>query len=479
MLNSVLISFFYTDVSTDPIMKKLLQAPFILLIVLVLGVGLTVMMVKNKPPVQHSNAAMSPRTVDVIRVQLLPFRNRVSAYGNVEPVISLQGKAELNGKITYLHPDLRQGNSIAAGTVVVRIEADDFLVSLKQSEADLQSNESTLLQLKEEHKTTGRALKLAKDNLRVGEKELTRIQDIWKKRLIARSTLDSEEQKVIQLRQSVSDLQGQMNTYASRLSSEAAKINRAREQVKGQKTTLGRTEILMPFDARVGEVPVEAGEFVTAGTVLFEALSLDGVEINAQVPVRQMRGLVRPLQNRQLDLTVDNLASTLDALQLQARVTLVGDQANAQWDAEVLRFSESIDPQRRTLGIVVAVDKPYAKVIPGKRPPLLKGMFTQVEISTPAHDALVIPYKALHQGRVYLVNAEDKLEIRPVQVLLLQGELAVIDTGLNVGDQLIVNDLIPVIPGMPLTARVDETLEAGLRSAATGVVADPSGAIAE
>lgn len=460
-------------------MKKLLQKPIILLIVLALGVGLTVMMVKNKPAVQHNDTAMAPRTVDVIRVQSLPFRNRVSAYGNVEPAISLQGKAELNGKITYLHPDLRQGNSIAAGTVVVRIDADDFLVSLKQSEADLQSNESTLRQLKEEQKTTGRALKLAKDNLRVGENELARIQDIWKKRLIARSTLDAEEQKVIQLRQSVSDLQGQLNTYASRLSSEAAKISRAREQVKGQKTTLGRTEILMPFDARVGEVPVETGEFVTAGTVLFEALNLDGVEINAQVPVRQMRGLVQPLQNRQLDLTVDNLASALDALQLKARVTLVGDQANAQWDAEVLRFTESIDPQRRTLGIVVAVDKPYAKVIPGKRPPLLKGMFTQVEISTPANDALVIPYKALHQGRVYLVDADGKLEIRPVEVLLLQGEMAVIDKGLSAGDQLIVNDLIPVIPGMPLKARIDDALETDLRSAASGVVASQSGAITE
>ena len=460
-------------------MKKLLQKPIILLIVLALGVGLTVMMVKNKPAVQHNDTAMAPRTVDVIRVQSLPFRNRVSAYGNVEPAISLQGKAELNGKITYLHPDLRQGNSIAAGTVVVRIDADDFLVSLKQSEADLKSNESTLRQLKEEQKTTGRALKLAKDNLRVGENELARIQDIWKKRLIARSTLDAEEQKVIQLRQSVSDLQGQLNTYASRLSSEAAKISRAREQVKGQKTTLGRTEILMPFDARVGEVPVETGEFVTAGTVLFEALNLDGIEINAQVPVRQMRGLVQPLQNRQLDLTVDNLASELDALQLKARVTLVGDQANAQWDAEVLRFTESIDPQRRTLGIVVAVDKPYAKVIPGKRPPLLKGMFTQVEISTPANDALVIPYKALHQGRVYLVDADGKLEIRPVEVLLLQGEMAVIDKGLSAGDQLIVNDLIPVIPGMPLKARIDDALETDLRSAASGVVASQSGAITE
>ena len=449
-------------------MKKLLKQPITFLFVLAIGVGLTVLMVKNKPEVEHDNAEMQARTVNVIRVQAMPYRHRVSAYGNVEPAVSLQGKAELNGKITYLHPKLKQGNSIAAGTVVARIDVDDFVVSLKQSEADLKSSESTLRQIEEEQKTTARSLKLAKDNLRVGEKELTRIQDIWKKRLIARSTLDTEEQKVIQLRQSVSDLQGQLNTYASRLAAEDAKISRAEEQVKGQQTTLGRTEIVMPFDARVGDVSVEMGEFVTAGSVLFEALNLDGVEINAQVPVNQMRGLVQPLQNRELNLTVDNLAQTLDDLKLQATVKLVGDQGNAQWDAEVLRFTESIDPQRRTLGIVVAVDKPYEKIIPGKRPPLLKGMFTQVDIFTPASSALVIPYKALHQGRVYLMNTDGQLEIRPVEVMLLQGEMAVIAGGLNPGDQLIVNDLIPVIEGMPLKANIDTALETELQQLAAG-----------
>ncbi|WP_370279550.1 efflux RND transporter periplasmic adaptor subunit [Pontibacterium sp.] len=463
-------------------MKKLLQKPIILLIVLALGIGLTVMMVKNKPPVQHNNTQMKPRTVEVIPVESLPFRARVSAYGNVEPAISLQSKAELNGKITYLHPELKQGGSIAAGTVVVRIEADDFLVSLKQSEADLQSSESALKQIQEEQRTTARSLKLAQENLRVGEKELARVQDIWNKRLIARSTLDAEEQKVIQLRQSVSDLQGQMNTYASRIAAEKAKITRAEEQVKGQQTTLGRTEITMPFDARIGDVPVEQGEFVTAGALLFEALNLDGVEINAQVPVRQMRGLVAPLGTREVNLDVTNLSNVLKAMQLQAEVTLVGDPQQARWQAEVQRLSESIDPQRRTLGIVVAVDKPYEKVIPGVRPPLIKGMFTQVEIYTPPRDALVIPYKALHQGRVYLVDAEGNLEIRPVEVALLQGELAVIKHGLSGGEQLIVNDLIPVIPGMPLTAQVDEELQQDLREQAAGarLQASPAeGAVAQ
>jgi multidrug efflux pump subunit AcrA (membrane-fusion protein) len=43
----------------------------------------------------------------------------------------------------------------------------------------------------------------------------------------------------------------------------------------------------------------------------------------------------------------------------------------AVWEARVLRISEAIDATRQTLGIVVGVDNPYQKIIPGVRPPLL------------------------------------------------------------------------------------------------------------
>ena len=125
---------------------------------------------------------------------------------------------------------------------------------------------------------------------------------------------------------------------------------------------------------------------------------------------------------------------------------------------------EAIDPVRRTLGIVVAVDNPYEKIIPGKRPPLIKGMYTAVDLYAPAIDALVIPRKAIHEGRVYLVGAEQKLEIQAVEVLFTQGDFVLISEGLSVGDKVIVNDLIPVIKGMPLAPVTDQQYQDELKA---------------
>jgi len=435
-----------------------------------LGVLIAIVLLVGREPLKHVGTEMPRKTVEVINAKHVPFRAMVTAYGNVEPTITLITLAEVSGKISFLHPDLKQGNSIAAGTVVLRIDPEDYEVTLKQTQADLAANQSSYKQLQVEERTTHRSLNLAKKNLEVGEKELERIRSVWERKMIARSTLDSEEQKVIQLRQQASELQGQLNTYASRKATVQAQITRAEEQVKVQTTTLGRTAITLPFSSRIGGVSVEKGQYVNVGTTLFEALDINGVEINAQLPISQMRSLVSHLEGKTfVSSSIGKSQEILARLNLSARVRLVGDMPDARWEAKVLRFSEAIDPIRRTLGIVVGIDRPYEKIIPGRRPPLLKGMFTAVDLFAPQREALVIPRSAIHHGRVYLVDKDKRLQIKTVGIQQQQGDLVVIRSGLQDGDQIIINDLVPVIEGMPLTPIVASDYEKRLAKRASGV----------
>ena len=450
-------------------MKNLLTKPYVIFLIIGFGILVAVALVKTRTTIEHAGGEMPSKNVSVINVRKVPFRAQVTAYGNVEPAITLRNLAQLSGTISYLHPELKQGNSISAGTVVVRIDPEDYEVILKQTEADLSASRASLKQLEVEQKTTTRSLVLSTKNLRVQQKELQRIEDVFKRKLVARATLDAEQQKVLQIEQQVSDLQGKLDAYPSRKALVRAQIKRAEEQVKGQKTTLGRTEIILPFNARIGEVLIEKNQFVNIGFTLFEALDVNGIEINAQLPIVHMRALTSHLQDESLNSQQkSSMKSVLQRLKLQSKVRLVGDMPDAVWDANVLRMSESVDPSRRTLGIVVGVEKPYEKIIPGKRPPLLKGMFMAVEIFAPSQQAIVIPRKAIHDGRVYLVGNENKLKISSVKVLHHQGELAVIASGLKPGDIIIINDLVPVIDGMLLSPIVDEDYEKQLLNLAIG-----------
>lgn len=442
-----------------------------LLIALAIALGLAFVLVKNRPPLEHVAMEMPSRVVEVIHARQVPFRARVVAYGNVKPAITLNSVAELSGEISYLHPNLKAGETIPQGTLVVRIEAEDYEVSLKQTQEDLKASRSSLRELEEEQRSTQRSLQLAQENLAVGENELGRLREVYSRKLIAKSTLDAEEQKTIQLRQQVADLQGRLNGYDSRRQSIQAQIARAEQEVQNRTTILGRTEIRLPFDARIGTVSVNENEFVSVGTALFEAADLQGVEITAQLPIAAMRKLVSHLQEQSqvVQQFVETGGRINDSLDLSARVRLVGDLPNATWEARVLRLSEAIDETRQTIGIVVGVDKPYEKIIPGQRPPLLKGMYTAIELLAPERTAMVIPRKALHQGRLYLANADDRLEIRAVEVALGQDDIVLVSAGLEANERVIITDLTPVIEGMPLQVITSLEAEAELEQHALGV----------
>jgi multidrug efflux pump subunit AcrA (membrane-fusion protein) len=451
-------------------MKFNLKGGFALIVTLAVAVGVAVILVKAKAPLEHVAVEMPSRVVETITTREIPFRTRITAYGNVEPAITLNSMAEVSGKISYVHPNLKSGETIPAGTLVVRIDAEDYALSLKQTQEDLKASQSSLRELEEEEKSTRRSLQLAQKNLEVGEAELARIQDVYKKQLVAKSALDAEQQKAIQLRQQVEDLQGRLNGYESRRQSIAAQIARAEQEVQNRTTILGRTQITLPFDARIGAVSIDKTEFVAVGSPLFEAIDLKGVEISAQLPLDSMRKLVSHLENRtEVSRQFIQTGGRInESLGLSARVRLVNEMPGAVWDARVLRISEAIDPTRQTLGIVVGIDNPYEKIIPGKRPPLLKGMYTAVELFAPVRPALVIPRKAIHQGRVYIASAEDRLVIRPVEVQLIQGDLAVIRSGIEADERVIITDLIPVIEGMPLQVSTANQVEMELQQRASG-----------
>ncbi len=451
-------------------MKIDLKNGFALLLALVVAVAIAAVLVMTKSPLEHVAAGMPSRAVEVITSMQIPFRSRITAYGSVEPAVTLNSMAEVSGRISYVHPNLKAGETIRAGTPVVRIDAEDYARSLKQTQEDLTVSRSSLNELEVEQKSTRRSLELARKNLEVGEAELKRIRDVYQKQLIARSVLDAEEQTTIQLRQQVEDLQGRMNGYQSRRQSIEAQIARAGQEVQNRATILGRTEITLPFDARIGTVSVNRNEFVAVGSPLFEAIDLRGVEISAQMPIDSMRKLVSHLQDRSelAQQFVQTGGHINESLGLIARVRLVGDMPDAVWEARVLRISEAIDPTRQTLGVVVGVDNPYQKIIPGRRPPLLKGMYTAVDLVAPERSALVIPRRALHEGRVYIADDEDRLEIRPIQTLLMQGDLVVVRGGISEGERIIVTDLVPVIEGMPLQANPAPGVEDYLRRRALG-----------
>ena len=184
--------------------------------------------------------------------------------------------------------------------------------------------------------------------------------------------------------------------------------------------------------------------------------------INAQFPIDQFRILAKSFSdNEELIKQAfrTGFSSHLFAqLGLTAKVRLA-DMDSPYWQAEVERISSSLDPVTRTLGIIVSVANPYEQIKPGVKPPLMKGMYTEILLQGKSRDVFLVPRDALHEHELFISGDENRLERRTIKPVQLQDKMALFATSLKAGEKVIVSDLFPAIPGMILKPVLDERIQ--------------------
>lgn len=87
--------------------------------------------------------------------------------------------------------------------------------------------------------------------------------------------------------------------------------------------------------------------------------------------------------------------------------------------------------------------------------PLLLGAFVDVEIAgRELRNAYALPRHAVREGdRVWIVDANDTLEIRDVHVARRERERVLVDDGLHPGDRVITSRLLAPVPNMSVRAQ--------------------------
>ncbi len=137
-------------------------------------------------------------------------------------------------------------------------------------------------------------------------------------------------------------------------------------------------------------------------------------------------------------------------------VTLEAEVAGREhrWRGRLVRLDASIDPATRMLYGIAEVADPYGANMSNHGMPLAVGLFVTATIQgrqLPA--AHVIPRSALRAGDlVYLVNEQQRLEIRAVEVLHANEVQAVIGRGLAAGERAVTSPIRNPIQGMALSA---------------------------
>ena len=420
----------------------------------VVGLLVLVWMAAGKQPPVQTERGESTRTVRVIEAPLLELVPTAEGYGPVRPARVWTAVSQVAGRVAYIHPKLRDGEILRRGTELIRIDPKDYELALAQVDAEL-------AELEVQEQNARASLTIEERNLEVAQQELERERRLLARGAASATVADEAERGMLNSRAAVQNLNNALALIPAQRRLLEAKAARA-------KRDLEYTIIRAPFDMRVANLDVEADQFVSVSQSLFEGDDVDRVEIEAQVAMSSLRRLFLGRPDIKIDIArLNEQMPQIVGLDPLVRLDL-GNHV-AQWTAEFVRFSDTVDPETRTMGVVVAVDKPFDKVKPGYRPPLSKGMFVQVVLRGKVHaPRVVVPRSAVRAGAVLVADADNRLRRRPVKVLFSQWEISVIAEGIEPGDRVVVSDPVPAVEGMLLQTEVDEALNRALNAAGGG-----------
>ena len=421
---------------------------------LAIGVLVVIFMVSGKQPPTKSaqgETSQSVRVVEARQVDLLP---EARGYGPVQPGKVWAAVAQVAGRVIDTYPRLRDGEIVPAGTRLFHIDPVDYELQLAQSQAEL-------AELDVQEQNARASLEIDKSNLLLAQREKERLSKLSQKGTASQSDVDSAERTMLNARTAVQNTANTLALLPTRRRLLQAKVSQAERD-------LANTVVNAPFNLHIADLAVEKDQYVSVGQTLFHGDAVERVEIVAQFAISSLRNMFIGHQH-----PVPAISELREKLQEftgfrpQVHMNIGGEVA--EWEADFVRLSDEVDSQTRTLGVVVSIDKPFEKVIPGKRPPLSKGMFVQVVIRGHIQpDRIVIPRGAIRAGRVYVVGPDRRLQIRPVSVLFSQGPFSVIGDGIEPGEQVVVSDPIPAVAGMLLDPVIDETLQTRILDAARG-----------
>jgi membrane fusion protein (multidrug efflux system) len=218
-----------------------------------------------------------------------------------------------------------------------------------------------------------------------------------------------------------------------------ADLKLARAQLAEARLNLDYTRVEAPITGLSSRAARSEGALVSGPDILLTTITqIDPIWVTFGIPDREHLALRKAVDSGQLQLPKNG------GFDVSIRLS---DGSEFERKGR-LDFSDvRVNAATGTTETRAELPNPHGRLKPGQ--------FVRVVLGGAVRpDAILIPQKAVLEGPqgkfVYIVNAESKVEPRPVQVGDWRGEDWVILSGLKAGDKVIVAGLLKIGPGAPV-----------------------------
>lgn len=390
----------------DPPKKGLLPILLqVLLIIIVLGCGIALAgyYLKTGPQAKPRKRVPPPTLVQVKPISFQDHQLTLEGMGTIYAAKEVNLTPGVNGEIVNINKEMVPGGSLVRGDILFNIDPIDYkLAALElQNEVDIASHE----------------LALEMGSQRIAQKEFE----------ILGQTVSASERTLI-LREP------QLKIKHATLKNKQAKLAKA-------ELNLSRTAVTAPFNSVIISTSVNLGSRVSQSTSVAKLAGTDEFWMKILLPVEQLKWITLPADDDQTEGS-------------SVRIYLDNDNGSSFRTGKISKLAPNLEDQGKLAIVYATVQDPLSfKPENQSKPKLLLGSFVRAEITgITFRNVLTIERNHLRENNsVWIMDENDRLDIRPVDIIAKNRDQILVSNSINAGEKLITSALSAPVQGAKLT----------------------------
>jgi multidrug efflux system membrane fusion protein len=329
-------------------------------------------------------------------------------------VVSIQ--PQISGRITEIH--FTDGADVKKGDLLFTIDPRPFEASLQQAKANLAR--STALKNQAE-------ANLARDiaQARFGDAQARRYASLMEQAVVSREQYEQQQTNADTMNATVS-----ADRAAVRSADEAIKVDEA--AIESAKVQLSYCFIRAPVNGRAGQRLVDIGNVVNPGNF---------GNATALLVIQRLDPIYADFTISQNDLSAVQRNMAQESLRTEVRLP---DEPDNPVVGQLTFLDNAVQSSSGTVNLRATIPNSDHRFWPGR--------FVRIRlVLSTLQGAVLVPVSApqlsANGSFVYVVKEDSTAEQRPVTVGQSQGDMVVIERGIEPGEQVVTNGQLGVTPG--------------------------------
>jgi RND family efflux transporter MFP subunit len=382
----------------------------------------------SAPKVSADDPSNAPR-VAVVKAVRQDISSTLEIAAEFEPFQEIDVYAKVSGYIQKLYVDW--GTHVSQGQLLAVLEIPELQQQLQLDQAAVNRSQQDLARANEE-------LTRAQSTYNVTHLTYTRLADVQKNRpeLVAQEEIDEAQGKDLEANAGVSSAKDAV------AGSEQALLG-AKAQLEKDKDMFAYARISSPFTGVVTKMYAYTGALLPAGTS-----SSKGDQALCRVSENDLLRLVIPVPER-----------AVAGIRLGEPIAVTVSALNKTFTGKVVRYSDQIDMDTRTMHTELQVPNRNYEIVPG--------MYADVKLPSETRlHVLTLPIQAVQpkgtgEGTVLIVNSSNRIEQRNVKLGIQTSADFEILSGVQENELAVFGEQGQYKPGMLVSPQITQPSGSG------------------